>query len=170
MVRVDRSLRLPLCFEGGVRIIADIGGPFGPTMRVEGDESGLVYEHQQEAGARPRTVSIMPPPAEWQRFGGTLAAIGVWDWEERYAASSGTTDGTMWAVTFDDGSRHLRSSGSNAYRVDSTYSAPQSRPSSGSRSTSVVPPGLPAILPSRRRDCGESRGRFGAPEQGFFRC
>lgn len=97
-----------------MRIDLHIGGLFGPTMRVRGDQSRLVYEHTGRDG---QTLNIVlePSPADWERFNVTLEAIGAWEWHGTYSSPPGTADGTSWSITLEDRQRHHRSRGSNAY-------------------------------------------------------
>jgi hypothetical protein len=81
-------------------------------MRVEGDETGLRYEHRP-TGGEAETRTVMSSEAAWRRFAGELDRLGVWDWERWYPSPPGITDGASWAIRIDDGKRAVVSEGSN---------------------------------------------------------
>ena len=53
-------------------------------------------------------------PAQWKPFWFVVEQLGVWTWRTEYE-NPNMLDGTSWELVMVDGSRRIRSSGSNAF-------------------------------------------------------
>ena len=100
-----------------LKLIAAIGGYFGPSSKIEWDGENLNYlfnpsGHAGESGTQKTLIKVNE--FDWKEFHDSLDKIGVWNWEERYDDSS-ILDGTSWLfeVTYKD--KSIESSGSNSF-------------------------------------------------------
>lgn len=94
-----------------IRLVATIGGFFDGHCEVRWRRGKLWYRHDHVDGSQ---VSVIPSAAAWERFWASLDQVGIWNWEAHYDDLE-TCDGEQWSININDGSRSVRSSGSNAY-------------------------------------------------------
>ena len=93
-----------------MRVRFYIGGYPGPFYNVESDGPALAYTATEYGTTAERRIA--PTAQQWAKFGQAIEAAGVWRWAADYP-DPGVCDGTQWELELSDGSRELRTGGSN---------------------------------------------------------
>jgi len=88
-----------------------IGGFFGPSYKISLKGSELQYTNRTHSADN---AIIAPSPEAWERFWASMDLIHAWVWQNNYDDPD-ILDGTQWKIKIHVGSKHLVSSGSNAY-------------------------------------------------------
>lgn len=87
-----------------------IGGMGRSSGVIWSVEEQVLKVHMADGGS----TEVEVTPAQWKTFWFVVEQLGVWTWRAEYE-NPNVLDGTSWELVMVDGSRRIRSSGSNAF-------------------------------------------------------